>query len=508
MVIQPSATWDDNTPLFEVKNKYGFPVLAVYNNGVRILVEDTDGKGAKGGFAVGGFDPTKAGETVNLMTVSADSVRFNIDNNTAKAAKGGFAVGSFDNTKAVSAKSFMHLTPLSSPNGQYNTFVGYQAGKNNLTGAYNVFLGYQAGLNKGGSKNYIIGYHAGYNGGSGNSNIIMGDSSGFSNTGGYNVLIGNQVNKFGNTSYSTCIGYQAGYQNSSVWNVMIGHRAGKGLTTANNSVIIGADAAWNATGGSSNVIIGKGAGTRVGFSNNVFIGYNAGYINSTGASNILIGYSCGSSSTGSSNIFIGSSTGSSCTGSNNIYIGNGVGSSSTTSDELIINKGDSPSPLIFGNLFNRRLIITGRNADNPNSRTFYVNGTAGGDYAWYNDSDEKLKKEIRTISEPLKKVLNLRGVNFLWINPAEGMESVQMGFIGQEAIQVIPEVVSVKNESYSMQYSPITALLVEAIKEQQTLIEKSKQENEYLLNEITSLKERLSRLESLISANLRESTMH
>jgi len=84
--IQPLGTLDDNTPLFEVKNKLGVPVLAVYNNGVRILVEDTDGKGVKGGFAIGGFDPTKAGEeTVNLMMVSADSIRFNIDNNLAKS---------------------------------------------------------------------------------------------------------------------------------------------------------------------------------------------------------------------------------------------------------------------------------------------------------------------------------------------------------------------------------------------------------------------------------------
>ncbi|MDX9929991.1 MAG: hypothetical protein RBS37_09105 [Bacteroidales bacterium] len=46
-----------------------------------------------------------------------------------------------------------------------------------------------------------------------------------------------------------------------------------------------------------------------------------------------------------------------------------------------------------------------------------------------------------------------------------------MGFIGQEAAGVIPEVVTISNDSYSMQYAPITALLVEAVKAQQDIIE-------------------------------------
>jgi len=41
-----------------------------------------------------------------------------------------------------------------------------------------------------------------------------------------------------------------------------------------------------------------------------------------------------------------------------------------------------------------------------------------------------------------------------------------MGFIAQEAVDIISEVVEKKgDDSYSMQYAPVTALLVEAIKE-------------------------------------------
>jgi len=113
LVVEPTSSWDDNTPLFEVKNKLGVSVLAVYNNGARVLVEDTDGKGVKGGFAIGGFDPTKAGEeTNNFMMISADSIRFYIDKKTTKGVKGGFAIGGFDGSKAGKS-TFFDVSPYS-----------------------------------------------------------------------------------------------------------------------------------------------------------------------------------------------------------------------------------------------------------------------------------------------------------------------------------------------------------------------------------------------------------
>ncbi len=45
--------------LFEVKNKDGQTVFAVYNEGVRIYVSN-GAKALKGGFAVGGFGTDKA----------------------------------------------------------------------------------------------------------------------------------------------------------------------------------------------------------------------------------------------------------------------------------------------------------------------------------------------------------------------------------------------------------------------------------------------------------------
>jgi hypothetical protein len=86
--------------LFEVKNKDGQTVFAVYNEGVRVYVSD-GAKAVKGGFAVGGFGTDKA-ESTKYFFVGKDSVRIYLDTNPlTKGKKSGFAVGGYDLTKGV-----------------------------------------------------------------------------------------------------------------------------------------------------------------------------------------------------------------------------------------------------------------------------------------------------------------------------------------------------------------------------------------------------------------------
>ncbi len=86
--------------LFEVKNKDGQIVFAVYNEGVRVYVSD-GAKALKGGFAVGGFGTDKA-ESTKYLFVGKDSVRIYLDTNPlTKKLKGGFAVGGYDLTKGT-----------------------------------------------------------------------------------------------------------------------------------------------------------------------------------------------------------------------------------------------------------------------------------------------------------------------------------------------------------------------------------------------------------------------
>jgi hypothetical protein len=90
--------------LFEVRNKDGRIVFAVYNEGVRIYVDDgIAGKGKKGGFAIGGFDKAK-GTIQNYLLINPDTIRMWVDDTPGKATKGGFAIGGFDKAKGTSSE--------------------------------------------------------------------------------------------------------------------------------------------------------------------------------------------------------------------------------------------------------------------------------------------------------------------------------------------------------------------------------------------------------------------
>ena len=165
----------------------------------------------------------------------------------------------------------------------------------------------------------------------------------------------------------------------------------------------------------------------------------------------------------------------------------------TGSNKLYIENSTSSSPLVWGDFALNRVVINGNATHNANARTFFSNGTAGGTSAWYNDSDANLKKNINTIQNPLSKVLNLRGVNYEWKDSDNREKGVRMGFVAQEVQSVVPEVVSNENGTYSMQYSPLTALLVEAIKEQQQIIEQQNKELQELRNQVEAINKLLSK---------------
>ncbi len=100
LTVQGDSTLGDTIPIFEVKNAEGKTILAVYNNGVRIYVEQGTTKGVPYGFAVGGYSSTKQDDIEPYLLVTKDSTRVYF-NNTAKGVPYGFAVGGYSSTKAV-----------------------------------------------------------------------------------------------------------------------------------------------------------------------------------------------------------------------------------------------------------------------------------------------------------------------------------------------------------------------------------------------------------------------
>ena len=330
--------------LFEVKNKNGQTVFAVYNEGVRVNVGSGEtkaskggfaigsfdenkavrdyfvvnadcvrvyldnpvgGKAAKGGFAIGSFDEAKAGID-EYLRVTRDSTRVYVSNSGAKASKGGFAIGSFDEAKSGVVESFMNLT-------QENYLIGHLAGTKLTTGRFNSFFGYESGsLNTTGSNNAFMGYYAGRANTTGNSNVFMGNRSGQSNTTGLsNVFLGNSSGFSNSTGgWNTFLGFEAGYSNNADYNSFIGYRAGRANSTGTYNSFIGYDAGFSNTSGS----------------NNVYIGNQTGRTNTTGGNNVFLGNQAGRSSNANNNVFLGNFAGfSNTTGAANIFIGNQSG---------------------------------------------------------------------------------------------------------------------------------------------------------------------------------------
>jgi hypothetical protein len=129
--------------------------------------------------------------------------------------------------------------------------------------------------------------------------------------------------------------------------------------------------------------------------------------------------------------------------------------------------------------------------------SLYANGWAGGITPWITVSDERLKKNVTTISAALDKVMQLRGVEYEFRSeefPELNLSTKrQIGIIAQEVETVLPSAVIEKGipiESNPMNvsiassrssillkgvaYTDIIPLLIEAIKEQQNEIENLK----------------------------------
>ena len=102
-------------------------------------------------------------------------------------------------------------------------------------------------------------------------------------------------------------------------------------------------------------------------------------------------------------------------------------------------------------------------------------------------SDERLKENIQVVDNALDKVCQLKGVTFDWKKDGEN----SAGLIAQDVEKVLPSAVKEKGlpfkadddqEYKTVEYSQVTSLLVEAIKE-------LKEENKLLRAEIESLKD-------------------
>lgn len=506
-------------PLFEVKNKTGQTVFAVYSEGVRIYVDDGDAKGVKGGFAIGGFGDAKV-QSQEYFVVSPDSIRAYIGANPVKGVKGGFAIGGLNPAKA-SPEEYLWITPESTRiyvkepakgiKGGFaiggfsanktgitsytaltpeNYFIGHESGDSITTGLYNSFFGYQAGKsNKDGNYNIFIGYQSGYNNTGPPSPEHVGGQYG-----SFNSYLGYRTGYSGfHAAHNTFLGYASGNSNSADNNTFVGSLSGSQNTTGSDNTFIGTQAGSMNTTGTANTLMGRWAGWNLYDGNsNTLIGTYAGTDLRSGHSNVIVGYGAmsdifyGPQGTASSNVIIGFQAGKKAlNSSNNIFIGYQAGMEETGSGLLYIDNSKSSTPLVYGNFETKDFRING---------DVEYTGTLG------TPSDERLKQNVTELTGVMEKLEAVRGVYFDWIPGFESdmllSSGHQIGVIAQELEMVFPELVIANDKGYKMvDYSKLTPVLLEAIKEQQVIIESQK-------SEIDELKERISIIEALVTGSV------
>ncbi|MCK4699312.1 MAG: tail fiber domain-containing protein, partial [Bacteroidales bacterium] len=333
-------------------------------------------------------------------------------------------------------------------------------GSSNTLGSYNVFLGDMAGYsNSTGEDNVFIGVNTAANNTEGSYNVFMGSNSGVNNvTGNYNVFLGDE----------------SGYTNS----------------TGRSNVFIGLQAGNKTDTGSYNLFMGTLSGhNNVNGMGNVYLGQEAGYSNQSGSLNVAIGPEAGYYNIGESNIFIGSGAGFYETGSNKLYIDN----SWSTADEA----------LIYGDFFLDSLSF---NADVNITYDLDVGGdvTATG---FIEPSDIRWKTNIAAYENAMDKLMQIRGVNFEWKSKENGHwkfpDGNQLGVIAQEVEKVVPELVKTNEEGYKLvDYTKLSVVLIEAVKEQQHMIDKLEKENTNLKTEmekIDDLQDQIDQLKNMLS---------
>jgi integrin beta 8 len=243
---------------------------------------------------------------------------------------------------------------------------------------------------------------------------------------------------------------------------------------------------------SGSTFIGESAGISSSGAGNVGLGSETMLNNSSGRFNVAVGYrALRQNATGQGNVAIGYNAGFNETGSNKLYIAN----------------SNTNTPLIWGDFQAGVANINGKlgvGVANPAAMTneLEVNGHATV-ITLTETSDQRFKKNILPLQNSLSKLLSLRGVSYQWriddFPNRRFKEGSNIGLIAQEVQQLFPELVSTNSEGFlSVSYSGLSPIIIEAMKEQQKLIEDLQSELKEADNKYKALLERISSIEQAL----------
>jgi len=373
--------------------------------------------------------------------------------------------------------------------GSYNSFFGYEAGLSNIadgnsffgdnsgrantSGSFNSFFGrVSGGSNTDGSQNSFFGASAGSANTSGDGNSFFGANAGAkTEVGAQNSFFGSQAgyeNKNGvNNSF---FGWGSGQSNlSGNRNSFFGYAAGHASLSASDSAYFGYEAGVAATG-SSNAMFGGSAGnaTTTGFANS-FFGKEAGLANQNGFENVFVGRQAGSGNiSGNNNTIVGTNAN---VGSSGLGFATAIGAQATvaTSNTIVLGRSNgSDGVQVPGTLTLNILGVIGstslcRNALNQISLC---------------SSSLRYKKDLQPFNRGLSLLNQLKPITFKW----KADNSDDLGFGAEDIAAVEPLLVTrnAKGEVEGVKYDRITAVLVNAVNEQQQQIKQQQGQIESL----------------------------
>jgi len=393
-----------------------------------------------------------------------------------------------------------------------NSFFGSNSGAVNVNGAANSFFGKDSGLNnKDGNNNAFFGFNAGGDNLSGSYNAFFGANAGAANTTAINNAFFGQGAGFKNTE---------GHDNT-----FLGNGAGLNNFTANGNTFVGSLAGQGTLGGGNNTFVGLNAGTsNIGSSNNTFVGANSANGNLTGNGNTYLGANTNGATIITNATAIGANA--FAGQSNSIILGSvntvngatadtkiGIGTT-TPAEKLTIKTGvgnygfihtdgtvtvgswvgskngtlggwigtQSAHPLHFftgGGTAAMTLETSGflrlNNVDSGGSLQFCLNAS---NHVSFCSSSLRYKTNIKPFIGGLSVLNRLRPITFDW--KEGGMHD--LGFGAEDIAAVEPLLVTHNNkgEVEGVKYDRISAVLVNAVKEQQEQIRRQQAEIETL----------------------------
>ncbi len=87
-------------------------------------------------------------------------------------------------------------------------------------------------------------------------------------------------------------------------------------------------------------------------------------------------------------------------------------------------------------------------------------------------SDERLKKNVADLNQSLMRITGVRGVSYELIDSTMSQQKIHFGVLAQELEKIFPELVSENEDGYKqVNYMGLIAPLIEALKEQQDIID-------------------------------------